>query len=407
MSKSRLQRAVAREALSVALNQPITLAHDVNTIEPRHLLRALLRQSSYLPDARARLHFYNYVVGRYRKYYPRQPKPSNGPTLTPFRRRSLLKEARKGLLFLTRANDGHPDHLLRVLAMTYGRTGAKRHELLKTVVSPSNFKTDHSPRVPADEQDLARLSALITADSVTGKLPDVLISRHRYNPLQGHEKLHSAEGPLLGSRLEALVISQRAKSPARFQRPQVGKAQPSIPEKNSWGRPMPQKRISNIKAKWYAKILDRVMPPLPEPEWYRLRDLALGIAPWEGLVKRRTRLTQNKVGNCRSDESQSHIEGDPVPAYKEILRMESRDLLGSHPHKLTPRYMRHLWGKIFLQCPMMQWDPISCRWNVIWGSLERSIDVVLGQPGQINLDVFKGVDDNGKLTSPNSACLQT
>jgi hypothetical protein len=291
--------------------------------------------------------------------------------------------------------------------MTYGRTGAKRHELLKTVVSPSNFKTDQSPRIPVDEQDLARLSALITANSVTGKLPDVPMKQHRYNPLQGPEKLQSAEGPLLGPRLEALVNSQRAKSSARFQRPPVGKAQPSIPEKNSWGRPMPQKRISNMKAKWYAQILDRVMPPLPESEWYRLRDLALGVAPWEGMAKRRTRLTQNKVDNCRSDESQSNTEGDPVPSYKQILRMESRNLLGSHPHKLTPRYMRHLWGKIFLQCPMMQWDPTSCRWNFIWGSLERSRDVVLGQSGQTNLDVFQGVDNDGKATSPKSACLQT
>jgi hypothetical protein len=412
MTKSRLQRAVSRQTLSFALNRPIALGHNVNTIQSRHLLRALLRQSNYLPDAVARHYFYNYILGRYRKYHPRLPKPPNTPTLTPSRERSLLKEARKCLSFLTRANDGHPDRLLLVLMMAYGRTGKKRHELLKTVVSPLAFKSDSFPHVPADDQALAQLSASIMADyekSATEERPVALSSSHRPNLFSELKKPRLGEGPELGPRLEALVNSQRQQKSTISQRPPVGTTQPSIPETNRWGRPMPPSRAANMKDKWYAMILDRVMPPLPESEWNRLRDLALGWAPWEGPMKRRTRLVQSE--GHRSIENERGINsGITIPMgagsvqeNNDILKRESRKLLGTHPHTLTPRFMRHQWGKVFLQCPMMKWDTVRHRWEVKWGSTQRNKEVVLGHPSRINMDVFEGVDSDGNLVPTKSA----
>lgn len=403
MTKGRLQLAVARHTLSAALSRPIPLAYNLNAIEPRHLLRALLRQSNYLPDAEARNYFYNHIVGRYRKYDPRPPRPPNTPTLTLIRRRSLLKEARKGLVFLKRANDGYPDHLLRVLAMTYGRTGKKRHELLKTVVSALNIKSDHSP---VDERELAQLSASIEAH-YTSINPKHAANSHRPNLLPGLEKSRASEGPVLGPRLEALVKSQRQQPASHFWKSPVGKTKSSIPEKNSWGRPMPPKRIFNMKERWYAKVLDKVMPPLPESDWNRLRDLALGQAPWEGPMKRRTRVAQRKDEDTESNIDQPAdisditplVGGSSVSESYEIFERENRKLLRNSPHTLTPRYMRRLWGKIFLQCPMMEWDTVGRRWRVKWGSLQRSKEVILGQPGRINMDMFKGVDEDGNVVS--------
>lgn len=414
MTKNRLQRAVSRQTLSFALNRPIALGHNVNTIESRHLLRALLRQSTYLPDAAARYYFYNHILSRYRKYHPRLPKPPNTPTLSPSREQGLLKEARKGLSFLTRANDGHPGRLLLVLMMTYGRTGKRRHELLKTVVSPLAFKSDSFPLIPADEQVLAQLSASIMADhenSATAQCPVALASLHRPNFLPGRRKPRSSEGPVLGPRLEALVNSQRQQKSTIFPRRSVGKTKPSIPETNKWGRPMPPSRVANMKDKWYAMILDKVMPPLPESEWNRLRDLALGWAPWEGSMKRRTRLVQSEshrsIKSERGNESDItvHVGAGSIQENNDIIKRESRTLLGTHPHTLTPRFMRHQWGKVFLQCPMMKWDAIRQRWEVKWGSVQRNKEVVLGQPGQVNMDIFKGVDDDGNVVPTRSARL--
>lgn len=405
MTKRRLQLAVARHTLASALGRPIPLAYKLDAIKPRHLLRALLRQSVYLPDAEARSYFYNHIIGRYRKYHPRPPRPPNTPTLTPTRRRSLLKEARKGLVYLKRANDGYYDHLLRVLAMAYGRIGKKRHELLKTVVSPLNIKSDHSP---ADEHELARLSVSIE-EYYTSSKPRHAANSHHPNLLPGLEKPRASEGPVLGPRLEALVKSQRKQPASHFWKSPVGNTEPSIPEKNSWGRPMPAKRILNMKERWYAKILDKVMPPLPESDWNRLRDLALGRVPWEGPIKRRTCVAQSKGEDTKSNIDQDQpadisditplVGGSSVSENYEIFEKENRKLLRNSPHTLTPRYMRRLWGKIFLQCPMMEWDIIGHRWRVKWGSLQRSKEVILDQSGRINMDMFKGVDEDGNVVS--------
>lgn len=390
MTRNRLKLVAARHALSLALNRPVPLADDVNAIKHRHLLRALLRQSSYLPDATARDYFHNYIIDRYRRYNPRLPQPSNGPTLTPGRGQNLHKEARKGLLFLKRANDGHPNHLLRVLAMAYGRTGRMRHELLKPVVSSSNFRSDPSPM---DEEALAQLSELITrnnCDSIVEKRPPAL------------KKRRSTDGPVLGPRFEALVVSQKQQHAPDV--PNKIAKTPSIPETNRWGRSMPQCRVANMKYKWYANLRTKVLPPLPEPDWNTLRDLALGRIPWEGPLKRRTPAqagaqdsshNQNQITDI--DGTSPHLGAVSVLENSEMLKTENRKLLGSNPHTITPRYMRRLRSRIFLRCSTMKWNTERRRWDVKWGNIQKSKEVSLGQPGRMNMDMFTGVDEAGNV----------
>ena len=393
MTKNRLKLAAARHTLSVALNRPIALAADVTAIEPRHLLRALLRQSSYLPDATARDFFHGYIIHRYRNYYPRLPQPSISPTLTSDRRRSLHKEARKGLLFLKRANDGHPTHLFRVLAMAYGRTGKKRHELLNGVLSSSGFKKEPSP---TNQKALARLSEGITKSpsesSEENRLPTLHTSR-------------SEPGSVLGPRLEALVIAQKQQRLSEVSNKL--KRKPVIPETDKWGRSLPQCRVANMNSRWYADLLSKIMPPLPESDWNMLRDLALGRVPWEGASRRRTSLGQIEAQESSRKGSQSiNIDrANPHPGVSSVLenqetsKKQNRKLIGSNPHTITPRYMRRLRGRIFLHCPVMKWDAEGRRWDVKWGNIQKSKEISLGLPGRMNMDMFKGVDKRGNVIS--------
>ena len=393
MTKNRLKLAVARHALSLALNRPIALATDVTAIKPRYLLRALLRQSSYLPDATARDYFHGYIIERYRKYNPRPSRPSNGPTLTPDRRRSLHKEARKGLLFLQRANDGHPTHLLRALAMAYGRTGRKRRELLKLVVSSSSSNGDPSPM---DEEALAQLSELITKNSCDS---------HIEKPMPARDRLRPSEGRRLGPRMEALIVAQKRQGAPGVPN-KIAKI-PFIPKTNKWGRSMPRKRVVNMKRRWYAEVLSKILPPLPESDWKTLRDLALGRVQSEGTLRRRTPLAQTRAQDSTNkrnqsaniDQLSSHIGASSILENKETIREHKRKLLGSHPHRITPRYMRRLRGRIFSQCPMMKWDAERRRWVVIWEDLQKSKEVSLGRPERMGMDMFEGVDQAGNVIS--------
>ena len=325
-------------------------ADDIHNQETLHLFRALLRQCSYLPDAAARTFFHNYVISRFRKHHPTNIFSPKGRgrrqiSLRGQRQVDLQRTARKGLLFLQRANDGHPRHLGRILAMTYGRIGKRRHELLKPLMIPD---------IPTDQTALETVS----------------------NPgLQGL--------PQPSRQLQALVKSQATKRLSFFSRPVRPTLKPHIPEKNAWGRPMPVRRVRNMRKRWYGATLDSIMPSLPEQDWFRLRDLASGKTRWEGPVQRRG---PDKGLGRKHDIVRGTITG-------------GTGFLSS-PHRLTPRYMRRLWTKIFAQCPLMKRDESrKSGWDVKWGDIISTKEMALRRGSQDSLAMFEGVDEHGRVLS--------
>jgi len=259
------------------------------------------------------------------------------------RRSTLLRTARKGLVFLQRANDGHARHLSKILAMTYGRIGTRRHELLGPLLVPD---------IPTDQAAVERMS-----DPASKGLP-----------------YHS-------SQLQALIKVQAHGKLSFFSRANRPTEQPLIPEKNAWGRPMPIKRVRNLEKRWYAEAIDRLMPPLPEKEWNRLRGLASGETQWKGPVPRRAP-TDGKGFNTG------------------IVRGTITGGTGfvSSPHDLTPRYMRRLWTKLFAQCPLMKPDEArKLGWDIRWGDVQGTKEVALTPGKPENLAMFEGVDEKGKV----------
>ena len=318
-----------------------------------HLFRALLRQCTYLPDPAARKYLHSYIVSRFRDYHPsninsktkRDGKPMQ---LVNQRRPTLIKTARKGLKYLQRANDGHPLHLGKILSMTYGRIGKGRHLLLKNL---------RLPDVPIDGVAMERLS-----DPREQGVP---------HPSQ---------------QLTTLIGSQRRQKLSLFPGRRHPTQSPNIPAKNSWGRPMPVKRVRNMKRRWFAEALDRVMPPLPEEDWNELRKLASGETPWEGPIPRRG--------------------PDKVVGFKRDLMRYPRLL--SSPHTITARYMRRLWGKIFVQCPVMKADASrQAGWEVSWGNTKAAQVFALPNKNNESMSpMFEGVDENGRIKKKRNEGLE-
>lgn len=94
-------------------------------METKQLLRHLLRQASVLYDDVARIYITRYIVQRFRVNL----------TADSWRRTKLLKEGRRGLSILIRANAGDPKPLTKIMEMSYGRTGRRKHELLEVCAS--------------------------------------------------------------------------------------------------------------------------------------------------------------------------------------------------------------------------------------------------------------------------------
>lgn len=388
-----LARLAEISSLPIRLSKPDPQGPIWDTLHPRHLFRALLRQCTYLPDQAARRWLQEYVVLRFRKYSPRPPIP---PELIArleheaYRKRRI-KRALKGLRFLERANDGHPVHLRKILAMTYGRVGKRRRQLVAQL-------TLESPPIE---------SATI------------------YD-----------QGPVLGNQLKALVISQM-NYPDKSLKGDKLFLKPKIPEINTWGRPIPVNRVRNLKTEWYAELLDMIMPPLPEEEWDRLRGLASGRILWDGPVPRRKTVSEDAgvismgghgglgigvgqiVTSRKSDDSitDNRLVGwqddtsspgtrvdDPIAISVESFqhsKEEPKRRLNTNPHELTPRFMRRRWAEVFALCPTMTWDSVQNKWNVKWGFMQTK-DKSANLGPVVFKGLFEGVDDTGKCFRSSS-----
>jgi hypothetical protein len=338
---------------------------------PLHLLRALLRECTYLPDAAAREYFHKHILSRYRVYRPRsgrhaksfQPRSSSAQLHNDFeedflrtprygrvREKNLNQTARDSLALLQRANSGHTRALTKVLALTYGRTGKRRYELLSPLLAPDT---------PSDQKAVASLSASLTS-TITLQVPP---------------------------KLEALVKSQIQQRHTDLEKAPIKPLKPRVPKTNIWRRPLPIERVRNIEKHWLQMVLERAMPPLPEEEWERLRRLANGEVRWEGAVQRRIRVPDTGDNDTTPNPERRTLLED----FNKKMLLSTRRPTDS-AHYINARFMRRLWARIFPQCPVMRWNAIKESWYFEWGILRSSSGL-----GPAQLTAFDGVDEGGKV----------
>ncbi|KAK4987037.1 hypothetical protein LTR50_004902 [Elasticomyces elasticus] len=324
----------------------------------RSLLRQLLRECTYLPDPAARSYLSVHVLSRFRDYHP------NAVSLPVTKARSdtILSKARQSLSALKRANDGELKPLLKVLCLTYGRTGRRRRELLKPLMEVSDAPTGSSEPTPASGDVSASMVSDRTADHDTG------VSRL----------------PELNKKLRALLHSQMQQAPPEMTRINPRNLTLRIPEQNTWMRPLPRKRVANSTRDWYAAMLQRVLPPLPTKEWERLRDLATGRVTFEGVRHKRAQACRTESGTrlsphgqCASTSADAALHAPLPPGALErslglspplIKRKPNRDY--GQGHNISARYMRRCWAQVFLQCPRMDWNREWQKWEVEWGKID-------------------------------------
>jgi Complex 1 protein (LYR family) len=294
-----------------------------------HLYRALLRECTYLPDSQARIYLRDHVIHSYRNYLPRNQKWRKEIPLS--RQVALLHRGRKGLSVLRRANEGYIKPLRNVLSWTYGRKGRRRRELMDKLVEQE---------VPQDDR---------TVDALSGSQK---YSRNWMPP----------------SLVMALLCSQAQQKD--LDRVMVGsnnlEPTPAVAETNTWGRQMPEKRVKNLRRRWYAEQIDCLLPPLPEPEFERLQALSdRKLEVNEGPVPRRKRA----VGfpeKCNPLMSGKLLLEGPQKSHTFAAYAQGR------PHHLTPRLLQRIWLNIFNHVPLATWNSAKETWEVKWNASARA-----------------------------------
>ncbi|KAL2351325.1 hypothetical protein BJ546DRAFT_996473 [Cryomyces antarcticus] len=394
-SEYNASRTTSLEDASTEDETPVNRApHKTTPGDVRHLLRALLRQSTYLPDSNSRVHIRKHIIGRFRDYTPSGRDVTGSVKFSPERLCVVLKDARKKLSFLKEANRGKQKQLLKVLLLTYGRTGKRRHELIKVLLKPGG---GDGTGITAESEALREQT---TGKASAGTRGSKILNNENANPGGNTtltvsetepEKQREAKPLILGPKLKALLVSQAKIAPPGTTRPnpRPHSLALKIPETNAWGRTMPASRVKNMKKKWYARMLGRVLPPLPPHEWDNLQSLALGNTKFTGRVPRRPGIVN---------------ESEVPRTLRNHAAITAATGEGDGPHNLTPRYMRRMWARVFMQCPRMSYDAEWKNWKVEWGSVpgfqpdDSTWDVDEDERKSL-LKLFEGVDAKGKLMS--------
>ncbi|EDN07456.1 hypothetical protein I7I51_03276 [Histoplasma capsulatum] len=317
----------------------------------RHVYRALLRESDYLPDPIARQYMSSHVRESYRAYWPRViPNSYTGPNGQFY----LERRARKLLSILSRANEGYMKPLERVLMLSYGRIGRRRHVLARPFFVPNSsgdktpFRFILPPTCPPSWEPIPSLSALMK------------------------------------SQMENRHLSNIDATPVIREIPQ--------PKKSIWNGHVSKRKVQKATEKWYNMVIKSVLPPIPDQEWNTLHGLVAGKEPWS-LPKRRKRLDTN---HKRSDLDAEFLVFGPQKDRTFEAYVHGR------PHKITRKLMTPMWERVLLATPRMTQIPETKDWIVRWGEpvvspIFRTLDPELG----INSLLFDGVDRiNGALLKP-------
>jgi hypothetical protein len=325
--------------------------------EVRHLYRSLLRAVTYLPDPAAREYLHAHVIYRFRsisnKIKRRADRGEEYATIiVAMHNRERTARGRQAVKQLQRAGKGMSDDLFKVLSLVYGRTGKRKRQLVERMLRP-----DEST-IPSDHEALQKLLE---------KPPD-----------QNRELRFSPD-----SKFMMFLKSQRANQPVELAKEFIKHEAPQIPKENVWGRPMPMRRQRAMKISHWASVMDKILPPVPEREWNRLRDLASGAIPFEGLRPRRSRPPWRPLDGDENDMNvlkyfttpvnfhtsrTSNVRVDPeLGARSWGESIEDVELPIASTPVVTARQMRRLYSRIWNMTPTMTQNPDSKKWVIRWG----------------------------------------
>jgi hypothetical protein len=348
--------------------------------ELRHAFRALLRAATYLPDSAARTYIHSYAVNRFRSVADKINSKSGDAAeelIARYHGNKRIAKVWQASRQVERAGQGSLAELQKVLYLTYGRAGKRRRELIQQFLKPEE---------ESFPEDQAALEELIQRSAGT----------------EGHSQKTN-------KKLQSFIKSQKYNHPADTRRSKVRNLNPKIPENNLWGRPVPLKRQANIKRKYWADTLERLLPPVPRHEWDRLRDLATGAIPIENLPLRRSRPLEQppdtqlwKYFTVPTSRHNLVMEGMEVEEDNIITHWGTATKANTRGMKtLTPRFMRRLYASIWGMTPTMTQDEVTNEWTTKWGGARSA--ALTGQitaPSAKDLEFFEGaVKSNNAKTN--------
>jgi hypothetical protein len=357
-----------------------------------HLLRALLREATYLPDAVARQYFHGYIVNRFRAYQPRQDATTSivyrhrnvqrrALSIITERTDKVQKKAQKGLHYLRRANQGEIPCLKKVLHFAYGRMGKRKYALLGHVLKPDPIMDGGKVLAASEIGGPTPLQELYYSDKQWLQYFDA--------PKPGTNGMQVINISDRYSRLRAVIKSQYQRG-VSINRELKGPAM-KTPVHNIWMRPMPIKRARNNVRRWYAETMTRLLPPLPAEEWDKIKAMIEGSEKMS-LVRHRTPATSSSSVTAAEHSLQTISGGLALSKRSKADRPNGM----WRPHHIKVKFMRRMYSRLLQLCPKVEWNSERNHWTTVWGPPIQKIKPSIYQ-AETNDILFAGVDLKGKI----------
>ncbi|CAK7568742.1 MAG: hypothetical protein SEPTF4163_006744 [Sporothrix epigloea] len=290
------------------------------------------------------------------------------------------------------------DRMRKIMMLTFGRIGWRRHELLAI------FRRPEQPPNSAQLETNLRLQ--------DGQI------------LTARDWLDSWDK----NKLLTFAKSQASRSLRSSPRPQavLKRLDPrkAVPLLNIWGNPFATKPARLKEKKWWRQVENRILPPLPRSEWDLLRQLATGKADsrWDVPPRRKpvavTAIADTSTTRCSSTETwewEKYLTGpirviERPNARRFRLPLRSCAMQNAAPldgpaigfHNYTPRFWRRLYNDMWQLSSVIEDPPGGPADNmdiarISWGGSDL-------QPIKLstaNLDFFNDMDSKGnQLAQP-------
>jgi hypothetical protein len=347
--------------------------------ETRHIFRALLRAVTYLPDSFVRSYMHNHIVTRFRSTYKptlyRSIIPGRAPDIGLKHTQQRIHKARQSLSTLERAGNGGIEDLQKVFFLAYGRKGKRKRELIQDLLQPDESSLP---------KDAAALSEFINnATAPTGKQWSI---------------------PPQDSKFSIFLRSQASNHPSSALTAKIREVRPKIPEENIWGRRTPVKLRASMERKWWAEALRKLLPPIPQNEWNRLRDLATGQIPLEKPPPRRSTTTPKPLDWRENDAKVLEYIKFPAkvdwtdvnevvfdPNRGLTVNQNSEDVDGK-PRNVTNRMRRRFYADVWNMTSTMSQDEATKKWTVQWGGEKsKTFSGAISVPSARDEELFEGL----------------
>lgn len=268
--------------------------------------------------------------------------------------------------------------MTRILYLSTGRRGRRRRTLIAQNFLIDKAATHKKARSPASLPSSLKLPTL-----------------HRGEPLES-DWLDNWDLP----KLTALAESQSRRELFAFKREikgnQIVPGMKDIPAENALGLPLGAKATRRHVRKWYKRVIDKIMAPVPREEWEAFGRLARGKDKlWEkGSPARRTMCGGGETKEGRGWDWKAYA----VEPVRSIERGQSRKMKGrtgeqgEAPYGLgnaiglnryeRARLWRRLYGWVWEAMPTMEAVENGKKWKIEWGEKEVR-EVPLPMPAQM------------------------